>query len=163
MPRKQAACECAKSSTSPRPTPKFLEGVRPGHASGRVGRRSDRRRAGLPRDPGLRLHLLMISRASPLWPLLCAAVAVLVHWRALDNGFALDDVRIVEVLGQGDNIISMHTRSFIDKPTAHTGAPGTMLGRGCVSGTEAQPARTRKRDFLVHQSQQCFARIHQSI
>jgi tetratricopeptide (TPR) repeat protein len=38
----------------------------------------------------------MKARASPWWPLLCALVAVLVYGRALDNGFALDDVRLVE-------------------------------------------------------------------
>ena len=38
----------------------------------------------------------MASGTSPRWPLLCAAVAVLVHWRALSNGFVLDDVRLVE-------------------------------------------------------------------
>jgi protein O-mannosyl-transferase len=30
------------------------------------------------------------------WPLLCALAAIVVHWRALSNGFALDDVRLVE-------------------------------------------------------------------
>jgi tetratricopeptide (TPR) repeat protein len=38
----------------------------------------------------------MAAGTSPRWPLLCALVAVLVHWRALGNGFALDDVRLVE-------------------------------------------------------------------
>jgi len=38
----------------------------------------------------------MAARTSPRWPLLCALVAVLVHWRAFGNGFALDDVRLVE-------------------------------------------------------------------
>jgi len=38
----------------------------------------------------------MTAGTSPRWPLLCALVAVLVHWRALGNGFALDDVRLVE-------------------------------------------------------------------
>jgi tetratricopeptide (TPR) repeat protein len=38
----------------------------------------------------------MAARTSPRWPILCALVAVLVHWRALGNGFALDDVRLVE-------------------------------------------------------------------
>ena len=38
----------------------------------------------------------MAAWTSPRWPLLCALVAVLVHWRALGNGFALDDVRLVE-------------------------------------------------------------------
>lgn len=38
----------------------------------------------------------MAARTSPRWPLLCALVAVFVHWRALGNGFALDDVRLVE-------------------------------------------------------------------
>jgi len=36
------------------------------------------------------------ARTSPRWPLLCALVAVFVHWHALGNGFALDDVRLVE-------------------------------------------------------------------
>jgi tetratricopeptide (TPR) repeat protein len=38
----------------------------------------------------------MAAGSSRRWPLLCALVAVLVHWRALGNGFALDDVRLVE-------------------------------------------------------------------
>jgi tetratricopeptide (TPR) repeat protein len=38
----------------------------------------------------------MATGTSPRWPLLCALVAVLVHWRAFGNGFALDDVRLVE-------------------------------------------------------------------
>jgi tetratricopeptide (TPR) repeat protein len=38
----------------------------------------------------------MATRTSPRWPLFCALVAVLAHWRALGNGFALDDVRLVE-------------------------------------------------------------------
>jgi hypothetical protein len=38
----------------------------------------------------------MAARTSPRWPLLVAFVAVLVHWPALSNGFALDDVRLVE-------------------------------------------------------------------
>ncbi len=38
----------------------------------------------------------MTARTSPKWPLLCALVAVLVHWHALGNQFALDDVRLVE-------------------------------------------------------------------
>jgi len=38
----------------------------------------------------------MAARTSLRWPLLCALVAVLVHWRALGNEFALDDVRLVE-------------------------------------------------------------------
>jgi hypothetical protein len=38
----------------------------------------------------------MATGTSQRWPLLCALVAVLVHWRAFGNGFALDDVRLVE-------------------------------------------------------------------
>ena len=38
----------------------------------------------------------MATRTSPRWPLLVALAAVLVHWRAFENGFALDDVRLVE-------------------------------------------------------------------
>jgi hypothetical protein len=38
----------------------------------------------------------MAARTSLRWPILCALVAVLVYWRAFDNGFALDDVRLVE-------------------------------------------------------------------
>ena len=38
----------------------------------------------------------MAAGTSPRWPLLCALVAVLVHCGALGNGFALDDVRLVE-------------------------------------------------------------------
>jgi hypothetical protein len=38
----------------------------------------------------------MAARTSLRWAMLCALVAVLVHWRALENGFALDDVRLVE-------------------------------------------------------------------
>lgn len=38
----------------------------------------------------------MAGRTSLRWPLLCALIAVLVHWRASGNEFALDDVRLVE-------------------------------------------------------------------
>lgn len=38
----------------------------------------------------------MATRTSPRWPLLVALAAVLVHWRAFENGFALDDIRLVE-------------------------------------------------------------------
>ena len=38
----------------------------------------------------------MTARTSSRWPLLCAAIATFVHWRALSNGFALDDVRLVK-------------------------------------------------------------------
>lgn len=38
----------------------------------------------------------METRTSPRWPLLVALVAILVHVGALGNGFALDDVRLVE-------------------------------------------------------------------
>jgi tetratricopeptide (TPR) repeat protein len=38
----------------------------------------------------------MTARTSAGWALSCAFVAVLVHWRALGNGFALDDVQLVE-------------------------------------------------------------------
>lgn len=38
----------------------------------------------------------MTARTSPLWPLLCALAAVLVYARTVGNGFALDDVRLVE-------------------------------------------------------------------
>jgi protein O-mannosyl-transferase len=38
----------------------------------------------------------MAAGTSPRWPLLCALVAVVVHWRALGNGFALDDVPLLE-------------------------------------------------------------------
>jgi tetratricopeptide (TPR) repeat protein len=38
----------------------------------------------------------MTARTSLRWPLLCALIAVLVHWRALGHEFALDDVRLVE-------------------------------------------------------------------
>jgi len=38
----------------------------------------------------------MPTRTSPRWPLLVALVAVCVHGRAFENGFALDDIRLVE-------------------------------------------------------------------
>jgi tetratricopeptide (TPR) repeat protein len=38
----------------------------------------------------------MAAGTSLRWPVLCALVAVLVYWRALGNGFALDDVPLVE-------------------------------------------------------------------
>jgi hypothetical protein len=38
----------------------------------------------------------MAARTSLRWPALCALAAVLVHWRALGNGFVLDDVPLVE-------------------------------------------------------------------
>ena len=38
----------------------------------------------------------MTARTSPRWPLLVALAAVLVHGRAFENGFALDDIRLVE-------------------------------------------------------------------
>ena len=38
----------------------------------------------------------MTARTSAWWPLACAAVAVFVYGRAVDNGFTLDDVRLVE-------------------------------------------------------------------
>ena len=38
----------------------------------------------------------MTARTSRRWPLLCALVAVLVHWRAFGNEFALDDILLVE-------------------------------------------------------------------
>ena len=38
----------------------------------------------------------MTARTSLRWPLLCALVAVLVHWRAFGNEFALDDILLVE-------------------------------------------------------------------
>lgn len=39
---------------------------------------------------------MIAARTSLRWPLLCAFIAVFVHWRALGNGFALDDVRLIE-------------------------------------------------------------------
>ena len=38
----------------------------------------------------------MAARTWLRWPILCVVVAVLVHWRAVGNGFALDDVSLVE-------------------------------------------------------------------
>src|SRR4029079_4505663 len=72
-----------------------LEGVRARDDPRRGRHRADRLVAELPRDRGLRLHLLMPTRTSPWWPASVALAAVLVYAGALRNGFALDDVPLV--------------------------------------------------------------------
>jgi hypothetical protein len=66
----------------------------------------------------------MATRTSPRWPLLVALAAVLVHWRAFENGFALDDVRLVEsnpAIGSLSRIPHLFLEPYWNTPGEHYG------------------------------------------
>jgi len=66
----------------------------------------------------------MAAGTSPRWPLLVALAAVLVHWSAFGNGFALDDVRLVEgnpALGSVARIPSLFLAPYWNAPGEHYG------------------------------------------